>query len=60
MSCVYRAGNKYDNSRAKLAREWAEQNDWTIICQKWVDLFAELDTQAPEIVPEEEIKGMLL
>jgi glycosyltransferase involved in cell wall biosynthesis len=61
MHCVHRAGNKYKNPKVQLARKWAEENDWSIICKQWIDLFEELETEVktPEVL-EKEIKGMIL
>jgi hypothetical protein len=57
---VYRAGNKCQNSKVELARKWAEENDWSIICKQWTDLFEELSDKQGEEIPDEGIKGLVL
>jgi hypothetical protein len=58
---VYRAGNKYDNPKVQLARKWTEENDWSVVCQQWIDLFTEVEDMPREVETEEgDIKGMLL
>lgn len=35
MHVAYRAGNKYDNPKVKLAREWAEKHTWDDAAKEW-------------------------
>lgn len=51
---VYRSGNKQDNQKVKLAREWAEQHDWGKICPQWDVLFKELLNQPVEQIKDTE------
>jgi len=60
MHVVYRAGDKNSNPKVKLAREWAEENDWSTICQQWTDLFEELSQEEEKEIPDEGIKGLIL
>jgi glycosyltransferase involved in cell wall biosynthesis len=53
---VYRAGNKSDNKKVALARQWAEEHDWKNICPVWDELFKKLLTQQDTIRVDDEIK----
>lgn len=52
---VYRSGNKQNNQKVKLAREWAEQHDWKIICPQWDTLFKEVLNQ-PQKSADKDLK----
>ena len=61
MHRVYHAGDKESNPKITLARIWTEKNDWSIVCQQWIDLFEELSIEKEEVVvPDEGIKGLII
>jgi len=59
MHRVYRAGSKENNKKVKLAREWAEDNDWSIVCQQWIKLFEELPNKKEELNLKNEIGELI-
>jgi len=43
MMKAYHAGPKQENKKVLAGLEWARENDWSIINQRWVELFREVE-----------------